>query len=159
MLHYCNTKGTPGVVLHYRNTKGTPSVWNVLVRPQAGVKVYQQLSPSRVSNQKSLVVVHLGDKVPDDDVPELQEKGAIQDKVLVDLPHFGPHKIVLADLMYKFEVYLIPALNRALDGKRIFNFLMDAVVVLKSTRVPLDKKKEIRDAFHAIVISFFLTLI
>lgn len=142
-------------VQHYHKTKGTSSVWNIMVRAEDGVEIFERLRPSNVSDQRDLVAIHPSDKVLDCDAPQFQTKASQWDVLVVDLPRFGPHNIVLANLMQKFEVLLIPSFNRALEGRRIFNFLMD-VAILRNMHVAIDKKEEICQACHTKMIFIFL---
>ena len=149
--------GTNSDIWQYNHTEGVHIKANKIVIdyklrvPEEGKKVYEEVAPNEVKEDRNHVVIdHREKKIKDSDVPQFAKRAAQWDSVTRLVPEFSETMLLMADLMYKVEYGMIAELNKILEagGLHRVQHVMQAIDQLNNKFLNVKESKALRGALQ-----------
>ena len=119
--------------------------------PEEGKKVYEEVAPNEVKEDRNHVVIHHREKkVKDSDIPQLAMDASHWNSVTRLTPNFSEEMFVTSDLMYRVEPYLNALLNNILETAHLMRVqhVMQAINMWKNKSPNGKESKALRGALQ-----------
>ena len=152
-----NAWGSHSDIWEYTYTEGDHMKANKIVSqyklrvPEEGKKVYEEVAPNEVKEDRNhIVIYHREKKMKDSDIHQVLELASHWTSVTQSVPNFSEGMLVIADLMYKVETAMTIVLNDLLgaEGLHPVKHVMQAINRLNNAFLKVKESEALRRALH-----------